>query len=247
MRFFVKWGMWGALIGGVPIVCLVVYLFEGGVAACLLSILSGHLMLVLSDILGQRHYALCDGVSDINTLNKKLAEGADLNATGACNARPLIETIYKTDDVNLIREMIQKGAKVNIEGQHGTPLGVALWNHKYDIAELLINSGAVVTDSGIKNRIEMLNEMIRYETDYHDDVLQYEISGFAKTFKLFVKCNINLENFWKYFNKALDLKLMLMEKYPKILKYVDDNPQKDTELINLLMDNLLKDNKYLEE
>ena len=244
MRFFVKWGMWIAIIAIIPITFLVTFK-TGGILGVLLGMLAMLLMLLLSDIFGQRHYALCEGVTDIDTLNKKLAEGADINAKGACCHRPLTETIEKSNDINLIKTMIQKGARVNVEGDGKTPLGIALSLEKYEIAKLLINSGVVITDDAIKNCIESLNRAVEeFDSDEIKDKYARTIivDKFAKTFKLYLECNVNLENFWKYFDE--DLKKKLMKKYPKVLKYVDDNPKKDTKLINLLMDGLLKDNEH---
>ena len=134
MRVFVKYFTWVVLISSYPLMLIITV--EIGVWWGLLSF---WLLMCLSHELDDRHTALCDGVEDIDVLNAKLAKGADLNAKGG---EPLKETIKKSNDINLIKAMIQNGANVNIKSNGQTPLDVALFSEKYDIVQLLISLGA---------------------------------------------------------------------------------------------------------
>ncbi len=263
MNTFIKWGCWGALILSWPIGIITSTTIGIG-----WGILSFYLILCVSHTLEERCNSLCEGVEDIDTLNTKLANGADLNALGPSNRRPLIETIIKSNDINLIKTMIEKGADVNIVGNGKTPLDVAIQYGKDDIADLLVSLGAntekhrfkypplsckyykllleggtLFTDTKIKEIMNLFT--FKYE-NCQGLSNRFEMLNFAKIFKLFVKYNVDLNNFWKYLPPFLSDKAL---EYPDIKKHFDEKltSEQNIELINTFLNKILEETKDIDK
>ena len=146
--------------------------------------------------------------------------------------------------------------------------GIALEYHKYEIAKLLIASGAdiithnymkrmdpkgikvlidagvSVTDSDVKWIINAYGVTL-IMNDSSGSYYTYLFTDFALIFKLFIKHNADLRMFWKYLHQSE----VLMDKafeYPEIAKYIKElgsnniNPPNNIKMINLFMNKIIE-------
>ncbi|MBN1185165.1 MAG: ankyrin repeat domain-containing protein [Bacteroidales bacterium] len=87
--------------------------------------------------------------SDIDKIKELLSKGANINARDKDGETILLKAVNSYDlwnNYDLVKLLLQRGAYIDVQNQNGiTPLMWAIYKKAFDIAILLLNSGADVT------------------------------------------------------------------------------------------------------
>jgi hypothetical protein len=139
------------------------------------SILSLMLLILFSCSMQSRIIRGIDQ-NNLGFISEGISNGEDINHVENNLNIPILQyAIRKSAEIEIIKELIQKGANVNAKAENGmTPLMYAVQSGRFDVVKLLLDSGALVNeqDSGGKTPLMFSADG---ENSIHRDIYNYLI------------------------------------------------------------------------